>query len=326
MTDAEKERQALAERQAKLDALVDPLPGSVPYDNRRPFTVPGEYDGATLGAALSAVFPHLSREHWQAIVDEQRLVDSAEQPVVLERVVRAGEYYAQLKPAMTEPAVNARVRLLYEDEAIVVLSKPAPLPMHPGGRFKRNTLDYFLTQIYVPHHPRPAHRLDANTSGLVVCSRTRRIAGRLQPQFTEGKVEKTYLARVHGRPAEKFFTCEAAIGDESGPGGNRSINPVNGRAARTQFKIITYRESDDTTVLEAKPLTGRTHQIRLHLQHLGHPVVGDLLYGRSPAKEGGPGTLPVDAPPLCLHSWKLSFAHPLTGAHVDFEDEKPNWV
>ena len=101
---------------------------------------------------------------------------------------------------------------------------------------------------------------------------------------------------------------------------------MNGRAARTQFKIITYRESDDTTVLEAKPLTGRTHQIRLHLQHLGHPVVGDLLYGRSPAKEGGPGTLPVDAPPLCLHSWKLSFAHPLTGAHVDFEDEKPNWV
>ena len=215
--DAEKERVALAERQAKLDSLIDPLPGSVPYDNRRPFTVPGEHDGATLGAALLAVFPYLSREHWQTIVDEQRMVDSAEETVTLNRVVRAGEYYAQLKPATTEPAVDARVRLLYEDEAIVVLSKPSPLPMHPGGRFKRNTLDYLLTQVYSPHHPRPAHRLDANTSGLVVCSRTRRIAGLLQPQFTEGKVEKTYLARVHGKPTEETFSCATPIGTEVGP-------------------------------------------------------------------------------------------------------------
>lgn len=324
--DAEKERLARAERQARLDALVDPLPGSRPYDNRRPFTVPGVHDGATLGEALRAVFPHLPRDHWQAIIEERRMVDSKDQPVNLERVVRAGEYYAQLQPAQTEPAVNANVRLVHEDEAIVVLAKPAPLPMHPGGRFQRNTLDYFLAQVYAPHHPRPAHRLDANTSGLVVCSRTRRIASRLQPQFTAGQVAKTYLVRVHGRPVEKSFTCEAAIGGESGPGGNRSIDPVNGREARTEFAVVSYRESDDTTVLEAKPLTGRTHQIRLHLQHLGHPVVGDPLYGQTPVRPGDPGTLPVDAPPLCLHSWKLSFAHPLTGARVAYEDEPPAWV
>tara|TARA_B110000483_G_scaffold64732_1_gene80648 strand:- start:1733 stop:3532 length:1800 start_codon:yes stop_codon:yes gene_type:complete len=324
--DAEKERVALAERQAKLDSLINPLPGSVPYDNRRPFTVPGEHDGATLGAALLAVFPHLSREHWQTIVDEQRMVDSAEDTVTLNRVVRAGEYYAQLKPATTEPAVDARVRLLYGDEAIVVLSKPSPLPMHPGGRFKRNTLDYLLTQVYSPHHPRPAHRLDANTSGLVVCSRTRRIAGLLQPQFTEGKVEKTYLARVHGKPTEETFSCATPIGTEVGPSGNRQLDPVNGKPARTEFKLLSYRETDDTSLLSVKPITGRTHQIRLHLQSLGHPIVGDPIYGNEPAKPGDPATLPPTAPPLCLHSWKLSFEHPISRERVVYEDQKPDWV
>jgi len=324
--DAEKERVALLVRQATLDSVIDPLPGSVPYDNRRPFTVPGEQEGATLGAALTSVFPHLPQTHWQAIVDDQRMVDSADRPVTLDQPVRAGQYFAQLLPATTEPAVKAGVRLLYEDEAIVVLSKPAPLPMHPGGRFKRNTLDYFLTQVYSPHHPRPAHRLDANTSGLVICSRTRRIAGLLQPQFTAGKVEKTYLARVHGKPTTESFSCDKPIGTEVGPSGNRQLDPKNGKAAHTKFKLIAYRKTDDTSLLEVKPITGRTHQIRLHLQSLGIPICGDPIYGNEPAQPGDPGTLPVDAPPMCLHCWRLSFVHPLTKARVKFEDQKPSWV
>tara|TARA_B110000483_G_C18187292_1_gene539467 strand:- start:491 stop:2284 length:1794 start_codon:yes stop_codon:yes gene_type:complete len=324
--DAEKELVALAERQAKLEALADPLPGSVPYDNRRPFTVPGEHEGATLGHALRAVFPHLPVEHWQSIVDEQRMVDSSDQPVTLDRVVKAGEYYAQLKPAMTEPVVSTGIRLIYEDEAIVVLSKPAPLPMHPGGRFLRNTLDYFLTKAYTPHHPRPAHRLDANTSGLVVCSRTRRVAGRLQPQFTEGKVRKIYLARVHGKPAEDTFICDTPIGTAVGPSGNRALDPINGRTARTEFKLLSFRETDGTSLLKVKPITGRTHQIRLHLQSLRLPIVGDPIYGKDPANSADPATLPVEAPPMCLHCLELGFVHPLTGKRVIFNKSGPVWA
>jgi RluA family pseudouridine synthase len=322
--DAERERQALADRQAKWEALIDPLPGSVPYHNQRPFTVPAEQDGVTLGAALVACFDHLPPEHWQALADAGRLVDNRENPVGLDQPVRAGEFYAQLQPATTEPDVDARVRLLHEDEAIIVLHKPAPLPMHPGGRFRRNTLSYLLARAYAPHQPRPAHRLDANTSGLVVCARTRRHAHALQRQFEEGRVTKTYFARVHGRPAEDQFTCEAPIGAEPGLGGGRRIDE-NGQAARTDFLVRSYRENDDTTLLEARPVTGRTHQIRLHLQHLGHPVVGDPLYGKTPSEPGEPGTLPVDAPSLCLHCWKLSFEHPISADRVSHEAQFPVW-
>ena len=321
-----RERAALAARQAKLDTQIDPLPGGVPYDNRRPFTVPGSQDGATLGQALTAVFPQLPREHWQQVVDEKRLIDGVENLVTLDRVVRAGEYFAQLQPATIEPAVNAQVRLRHEDEALVVLSKPAPLPMHPAGRFKRNTLEYFLAAAYAPHHPKPAHRLDANTSGLVVCSRTRRFAAKLQPQFEAGTVEKIYWARVQGRPKTEAFECDAPIGDTVGPAGNRVIDPVNGRSARSDFRVLTYRESDDTTLVEVRPQTGRTHQIRLHLQALGLPILGDPIYGEAGMAAGATMTLPVDAPPMCLHCIELTITHPVSGERVTFRDDAPSWV
>ncbi|MCC5023310.1 MAG: hypothetical protein J6386_11195 [Candidatus Synoicihabitans palmerolidicus] len=105
----------------------------MPSDNHRPFTVPGAQDNTPLGVALQAAFPHLPESHWADMVAEGRLVDGKNQPVTLDRTVRAGEYFAQLQPATVEPPVNAGVRLLYEDDAIVVLSTPAPFPMHAAG-------------------------------------------------------------------------------------------------------------------------------------------------------------------------------------------------
>jgi len=325
---AHRQAERLAQRQQALRAAADPLPGSVPYDNQRPFTVPGAADRRTLGDALALAFPHLPPAHWTEIAAAGRLVDGRGAPVTLDRMVRAGEFFAQLRPATVEPPVNADIRLLHEDDAIVVLAKPAPLPMHPSGRFQRNTLAHLLTQAWPPHGLRPAHRLDANTSGLVVCAKTRRHAARLQPQFARGEVEKVYLTRVHGRPARDAFACDAPISDTPGFAGTRTCDPGEGtaRTARTEFRILAYRESDDTTLVEARPLTGRTHQIRLHLQTLGLPIVGDPLYGRAAAEAGTAQTLSPDDPPLCLHCGKLTFTHPTTGERVTFEAEGPAWA
>jgi RluA family pseudouridine synthase len=191
--------------------------------------------------------------------------------------VRAGERYRHKFPNVTEPDVAGRVEILYEDEALIVLNKPAPLPMHRGGRFYRNTLQYILNHAYHPQRPYPAHRLDANTTGLVLVTRTRHFAGRLQPQFARGQVEKLYLVRAQGHPKEDVFRCAAPISTESGEIGSRTVDLESGRAARTEFRV-RQRDGDGTTLLEARPLTGRTNQIRVHLWHLGFPVCGDAIY------------------------------------------------
>jgi RluA family pseudouridine synthase len=247
-------------------------------------------------------------------------------PVAAGDVVRTGERYLHVQPSTVEPAVNVDIRIVYEDDAILVVNKPAPLPMHPCGRFSRNTLQYFLSKLYDPQHPRPAHRLDANTSGLVLFTRTRHFAKLLQQQFQRKasyEVEKQYLARVVGHPDADEFDCQLPIADEPGPIGSRSVDPSNGLPAQTRFKVVA-RNADGTSLLQVTPLTGRTNQIRIHLWQLGHPVCGDPTYlpGRS---LGQVQTLAVNDPPLCLLAWQISFAHPVTGKRMVFEAERLNW-
>jgi RluA family pseudouridine synthase len=264
-------------------------------------------------------------EEWQGECEAGRIISAAGDPISADFQVRTGERVYRVQPGITEPNVNTGIDIIHEDEAIVVLNKPAPLPMHPGGRFNRNTLEYFLDAAYEPHHPRPAHRLDANTTGLVVCSRTRRYAGRLQPQFSAGTVEKVYLVRVFGSPADDVFACDAPISAEPGELGTRTVEAQGGLPAKTEFKVLNRSASDGTTLLEARPLTGRTNQIRVHLWDIGFPVVGDPAY--LPNRQLGTTlTLSVDAPPLCLHAWQISFDHPKSGERVRFLAEAPAWV
>ena len=216
------------------------------------------------------------------------------------------------------------MEILHEDEALIVLNKPAPLPMHPGGRFNRNTLQHLLNEVYHPQKPRPAHRLDANTTGVVLVTRTRHFAGLLQPQFEAGEVRKFYLVRVQGHPPEDSFSCEAPITEQPGKTGTREVDEDDGLAARTEFQVLR-RDADGTALLEARPLTGRTNQIRVHLWHLGFPVCGDTAYLPGHAL-GTLQTLDVEAPPLCLHAWRIAFVHPFTRQPVEFTAPPPGWA
>lgn len=320
----EQRAAALAARQEALDRVTSPLPGSVPYDNNRPLKVPASCEGLTVMETLAVVLPHHPAESWEPVFAAGRMRDDDHRPVQTGDRVRGGQRLVQLVPGTLEPDVNAGIRLLYEDEAIIVLHKPAPLPMHPGGRFNRNTLAWFLAAAWHPQKPRPAHRLDANTTGVVVVSRTRHFASLLQPQFERGEVEKHYLVRVHGHPPADGFICEAAISAECGTLGTRAVDESHGLPAVTGFTVLR-RDPDGTALLEARPKTGRTNQIRIHLQHLGWPVCGDPLY-LAHGQTGRTPTVSMDDPPLCLHAWKIGFRHPLGGAWTSFEAEPPAWV
>jgi UPF0176 protein len=314
----------IARRHEQIRAATTPLPGSLPYDNYRPVTVSTAYDGMKLIDFLSAVLSQMPREEWLERCKNGRLLTDLQQPVDPERIVRGGERYLHLRPATIEPDVNANIRILHEDKAIIVLHKPAPLPMHPCGRFNRNTLQFILQTVYHPQKPRHAHRLDAGTTGLIVCARTRHFAGPLQTQFSRGTVEKVYLARVHGHPEKDAFVCEGAISSAPVEGGSREIDDEDGRESRTEFSVL-QRFADGSSLLEAKPITGRTNQIRLHLCELGFPIVGDQIY-RADRQPTDTVTQDVDAAPLCLHSWKLAFDHPLTQERLSFETECPAWA
>lgn len=323
-TPAEQMAAVIAARHEVIARVTSPMPGSVPHDNFKAINVPEECDGQTMLEALCRVVKHLPAQYWETECARGLVMTTKHEPVLADQIVRAGQRYLHKFPNVTEPDVNGCVEILHEDEALIVLNKPAPLPMHAGGRFYQNTLQHILNKVYHPQKPHPAHRLDANTTGLVLVTRTRHFAGKLQPQFERGQVEKLYLVRVQGQPKDDAFCCAAPISAVSGDLGSRTVDVENGLEARTEFRV-RERKADGTTLLEARPLTGRTNQIRVHCAHLGFPVCGDSVYLPG-GKLGEMQTLRVSDPPLCLHAWRVRFTHPLTKQPVEFTAPPPAWV
>jgi UPF0176 protein len=323
LTPAERMARSIVEREAAIRRVTTPLPGSAPYENVRPLNVAAAHEGRTLLETVCSVFPHLDFEFWRERFALGMIVDRDRQAVAAERRVRAGEQYLHLQTATLEPDVNAAIRVLYEDAAIVVIDKPAPLPIHASGRYHRNTLHWILNEVYAPQKLRPVHRLDANTTGVLVLARTRQHARPLVEQFAAATVEKVYLARIAGEPSAETFTYDAPIGVEQTALGGRAIDE-QGSAARTEFRVLE-RFDDGTTLVEARPTTGRTNQIRLHLAHLSLPVCGDQAYLRS-GQIGETQTHAVNDPPLCLHAHRIAFVHPVTRERVTFESAAPAWA
>ena len=322
-TPVQRMQAAIAQRQAHIRELCTPLPGSRPADQFKPINVPRACDGGTLLQALRSVVPQVSEETWQSECAQGLVLDADRHIVALDQRVRAGERYLHKFAAVIEPAVNADIRILHEDEALIVLNKPAPLPMHAGGRFYRNTLQFILSEAYRPQKPRPAHRLDSNTTGLVLVTRTRTHAARLQPQFARGEVEKIYLVHVQGHPPQDDFRCDAPISAVAGRLGSREVDWNEGLAAHTDFRVIE-RCADGTAFLEARPASGRTNQIRVHLWHLGWPVCGDPAY-RPGQTLGGTQTLSPEEAPLQLHAWQFRFRHPQSWEWMQFTAPPPAW-
>jgi len=323
-TPGEQMAEIISRRQAAIHRATTPLPGRVPTDNFKHINVPADSDGVTLLVVLCRVVKHLPAAYWENECARGLVLNSEKEVVAADKIVRAGERYLHKFPNVLEPDVNGRVEILHEDEALIVLNKPAPLPIHVGGRFYRNTLQHILNVVYHPQKPHPAHRLDANTTGVMLVTRTRHFAGKLQPQFTRGEVKKIYLVRVQGRPAEEKFHCAAPIGTVAGALGSRTVDEAAGLAARTEFRVL-QKNADGTTLLAAQPLTGRTNQIRIHCAHLRLPVCGDPTYLRD-GQRGDTQTLRVDDPPLCLHAWKISCTHPLTKQRLEFTAPPPTWA
>jgi 23S rRNA pseudouridine1911/1915/1917 synthase len=280
--------------------------------------------GERLDRALAArlVLPRNQVQRW---IEEGRvLVDGGTARAA--HKLAAGELveWQPPPPADGDPRLApepGELRLLYEDEHVVVLDKPAGLTVHPGAGRPTGTLAHRLLARFPelagvggPGRPGIVHRLDRDTSGALVVARTAESYHALQRAFAARTVEKRYLAICHGVLAAAR-EVEAPIGRHPSRRQEMTVR-AGGRPARSRFRPLA--SVPFATLLEVDLHTGRTHQVRVHAKSLGHPLVGDPLYGEARWKSArGPAqALLRDFPRTALHAWRLAFTHPTSGERL----------
>lgn len=206
--------------------------------------------------------------------------------------------------------------VVYRDEFLAVISKSADLVVHPAPSFAGETLVELLGDQLGggddPERPGIVHRLDRGTSGLLVVAREEKTHADLQEMIREREVERTYLALADGRFRSRTGTVDAPIGRAARQRHRMAVNGASPREARTHFTVIEGLKRE--SLLEVRLDTGRTHQIRVHMEAIGHPLVGDDIYG-GPAR--------YDLERQFLHSARLVFSHPRTGERLAFESGLP---
>lgn len=306
-------------RNSRIREVGDPLPGCTAYENRRPMRVKLKYDGLTLFAFLALRHPRLPAEKWQLALAEKRLLHRG-RPADKDTIVRAGDTVTNVETHFIEPEVNPEMTWVYEDDWLFVVNKSAPLPVHSCGRFHKNCALPLLKLAFPELELRPIHRLDANTTGILVLAKSRESAARVAKQFADRDVKKSYLARVKGHPAQRYFSSDLAIDGEKSEAGSRQAK-VNGLRAHTDFEVLSTMP-DDSALLLATPLSGRTNQLRIHLAALGHPVLGEHIYGRDRDLSEGF----ISNARLHLHAWRMTLKHPSDGRLLELEADRPSWA
>lgn len=282
--------------------------------------------GCRLDRYLSGKMPQFSRVRLQSFIRGGFVLvnGAAARPSL---VLRTSDEIRLTVPEEVEPAEaepqDIPLNILHEDSAILVLNKPAGLVVHPGAGNADGTLVNALlfhcaglSVIGGTERPGIVHRLDKETSGCLVIAKTDSAHRSLSSQFADRLVQKVYLALVDRVPRMPHGLIEASIGRHAVHRQKMSVDE-RGRESATHYRVIASHEGK--ALVECRPRTGRTHQIRVHLKHLGHPIVGDPLYGRRAGHHRH-----------FLHAWKIAFTHPQTGKPLDFSaplpDDFPAWA
>jgi len=265
---------------------------------------------------------HLTRAHIQVLI-KAGLVTVNGQPARPSQRLRPGDRVRVVVPPPEPLALEAEplpLRVVYEDSDIIVVDKPSGLVVHPAPGHREHT----LVNALLAHCPdlagikgtiRPGivHRLDKDTSGLLVVAKTDAAQQSLSQQIAQRAITKGYLALVVGRLSPERGTVDAPIGRHPVDRKRMAVVP-NGREAVTRYEVLRYYR--DCTLVDVRPVTGRTHQIRVHMAHLGHPIAGDPIYGRGVARR-------VEVPRLFLHAYLLGLRLPSDGRWVEFRAELP---
>lgn len=286
-------------------------------------TVPPTEAGNRLDRFLAGALAHLSRSRVQALIREGH-VRLNQRPAKPSESIRSADVVSWEEPPPVDTALVPEamdLSVLYEDDDLLVVNKPAGLVTHPAPGNEAGTLVNallahcpMLSGIGGERRPGIVHRLDKDTTGCLVVAKNDLAHRALATQFAERTMRKTYLALVRGIPARATGTIDGPIGRHPVQRKKMAVLALpRGRSARTDYRVLrTFKVNPvggagAVSLVECNLHTGRTHQIRVHLKHLGHPILGDVLYG---------GMRPPERP--MLHAWKLAFVHPRTGQEREF--------
>jgi 23S rRNA pseudouridine1911/1915/1917 synthase len=282
----------------------------------RPIEVP--HVGMRLDLYLGAFFRFRSRHRWQKTIDQGDVRVAGHVQTKLAYRLRLGDQVDYYCPESCEPEVDTNIRVVWEKSGLIAVYKPPNLPIHEAGRYRLNTFCNILAQKVGPEWA-PMHRLDRETSGIVLCADGKSLRGNVSHLFRTRDIEKVYLAIAVGKSVEDNFDVAEPMGPAIGTlfRNKQAVRP-DGLTAFTEFRVLE-RAQANFTLFEVKPKTGRTHQIRVHAAHRSLPLVGDTKYaldetiflealdhGFTPRVESA-----VHTQRLCLHATQVTLRHPL---------------
>lgn len=290
---------------------------------------------------LVTYFPHLTRTRIQTLIDEKKLFCCDKIIPLASHKVRAGEIYTLTIPTPENAiplAENIPLAILYEDADLLVLNKPAGMVVHPAPGHHQSTLvnallahcKESLSGIGGVRRPGIVHRLDKDTSGLMVIAKNDKSHHHLCKQFASRTSSRSYHAVVWGVPHPAQGTIEGAIGRSFRNRQKMAVTTKGGKPAITHYHVLKYSFvkgdiSQGVALIQCDLKTGRTHQIRVHMAHIDHPLLGDPLYGHTPKwarKTFDPYVIAF--PRQALHAFRLTFIHPRTEEKLTFEAPLPS--
>ncbi len=300
--------------------------------------VPPEEAGKRIDAWLAEAVGSISRSRVKTLIEEHRLRRDGIVVTAPAEPTRSGACYTLdiPDPAAARPQPQAiPFDILFEDRDLIVLDKPAGLVVHPApGNLDGTLVNALLahcgpafTGIGAEKRPGIVHRLDKDTSGVMVVAKTQRANDALTAAFAARDLDRAYRALVWGVPAGASGAVEGAIGRDKRDRKRMAVVDHGGKYALTHYRTIAAWGTS-LALLECRLATGRTHQIRVHMAHMGHPVVGDPVYLRripaaARAVSAGVRGLLLDFPRQALHAARLGFKHPATGELLSFETPLP---
>ena len=288
--------------------------------------ISSKYHGRTLLSHLASLYPHSTPQAWQQKLNNREVTVNGVIAAGSESVT-SGQTLVWNRPPWIEPDAPQHFEVLFEDQHLLAVDKPGGLPTLPGGGFMENTL-LRLVQKQTPN-ANPVHRLGRGTTGIVLFAKTPQAASELGADWNTLKVQKIYRALSQGIAQQDAYEILTPIGLVPHPliGSVWAANP-SGKPSKSLAKVIsrapssTTSSTTSTTTFEVSLSSGRPHQIRIHLASIGHPLVGDPLYGLTGQPlENLPG-LPGDGG-YFLHAQFLKFHHPITGEQINLEADLP---